>query len=996
MIVTFVCECEKKALDRTRRVLDAFANRIGSRTWQTVITEDGLDAVKKLLRKTASKNTAVSCHWIRSRSRSDLLWVVGNKDSFNPQGIVPVNYTNQINALKMDQIAVNIENYYANTKKQPLDQHLFAVGYIAYRIIQKFELDDGDKLAQAVFVAGCWHDMGKVDFGFQDWLAKELKKKGILDSDIPESGQHDDKKSTNYPRHNEISLLLFYLLNKQKFSNSDIKKYAEHSIYWHHAKWFRGIEKNGEPKSFSLDMVYNKLLETKNVKTMFEVTRALTNQINIISESYMDDDSMLIDKSYSAPQEEKLNKLEDERLPKYKSYAEKLSVNAYQKNILENAKNNLARTAVITADRLISSLSSEELARHLEEKTLDNLIENAFIKERGLSRAIQDCLDGFEKKYPNSERNQQQAKAATALAEEEVNVGVLNGAAGCGKTKIALEWAAKTSVKKIIWVCPRVQICEGLVKEFTNEMYLPNSKIEIYTGEFKYLYQAGEKRKTPDNEVFTGDVVITTIDQITNAIITHRSVTSLVAYMNAHVVFDEYHEYINMPAFNLLFAELVECKKLQNNAKALLVSATPNYYFVEELLGLNSQDIIGIESFNQSQYQIQFATFDEAKQDKTNPLYEKNQPEKTFVISNTAITAQQSFIANQSDENAILFHGKFKKSDKQDLFDKVFECFKESGNHQYGLLRSGPIVQASLNISCDKMITEFTHAENWLQRLGRLDRFGKNTELNLYITAIPETLANGKQTGKCARFLNSLHCLQSAKAWHEFLKSESIEENPVTINKLYQLYQRFYKNNTHRAAIEEDLKKALNKSIGVINRKVHDPVSFPPKNQPKDAKVRIKKQSLRGDNRFVQMAVWNIGIGNGKEEFPNEYAYDENDEFECETKNFTLEVSLIEGRDFFGEKNSNKDLLSIMFNNHYKILSDKMGKEIKKPKSLFEYKKESLTADNPIYVSYTPEDLRRLSGNDRNPCPYAIYYAEGKNQPIGAISNNKSEDENDE
>ena len=95
MMVTFISECEKKALNRTRRVLDAFANRIGSRTWQTVITEEGLQAVKKLLRKTATKNTAVSCHWIRSRSRSELLWIVGNRDKFNHEGIVPVNYTQQ-------------------------------------------------------------------------------------------------------------------------------------------------------------------------------------------------------------------------------------------------------------------------------------------------------------------------------------------------------------------------------------------------------------------------------------------------------------------------------------------------------------------------------------------------------------------------------------------------------------------------------------------------------------------------------------------------------------------------------------------------------------------------------------------------------------------------------------------------------------------------------------------------------------------------------------
>ena len=93
MMVTFVSECEKKALPKTRRVLDAFANRVGTRTWQTVITNEGLAAVKKLLRKTASKNTAVSCHWIRSRSRSELVWIVGNRNRFNLQGSVPVNRT---------------------------------------------------------------------------------------------------------------------------------------------------------------------------------------------------------------------------------------------------------------------------------------------------------------------------------------------------------------------------------------------------------------------------------------------------------------------------------------------------------------------------------------------------------------------------------------------------------------------------------------------------------------------------------------------------------------------------------------------------------------------------------------------------------------------------------------------------------------------------------------------------------------------------------------
>ena len=967
MMVTFVSQCEHKALNRTRRVLDAFANRIGSRTWQTVITEEGLQAVKKLLRKSATKNTAVSCHWIRSRSRSEFLWVVGSKEEFNAQGIVPVNYTNQLDVLKMDEINVNIENYYANTKKQALDQHLFAVGYVAQLLAKQLTHDD--KLSKSIFVAGCWHDMGKVDIGFQDWLAKELKKKGVLDIAVPESGQHDDKKSKNYPRHNEISLLLFHLLNKQKFPNPNTKKYAEHAIYWHHDKWFRGVEKNGSFSSYSLDMVYNKLLQKvglENIKKMLEVTRALTRQINTISESYTDDESLLIDKAYSNLDEEKLSEIEDTKLPSYKKYSEKLSVNAYQLNIKENAKNNIARAAVISADRLVSSLSAEALSSHIEEGTLKQLLEESLLHDRGLKSDIKSCLDGFESEYPNSDRNKKQTKAAQELSDEDIGIGVLNGPAGCGKTKVALEWAAITHAKKIIWICPRVQVCQGLVKDLTSHEYLPKTKIEICTGEFKTLYQHGDETPTPEGKEFSGDIVLTTIDQVINTITTHSKVTGLVQYMNAHVVFDEYHEYVTMPAFNLLFAELVACKKLQGEkANALLVSATPNPYFVEELLELNSNDIIGIDSFNQSQYEIKFTSFEEGCEEN-NPLYQA-QPKNTIVISNTAITAQRSFIKNQVAETAMLFHSKYKKSDKQALFEKVFNTFKKEGTREVDILRSGPIVQASLNITCDKMISEFTVAENWLQRMGRLDRFGENSQTNIYITAIPETLANGKQSGACARFLNQSNSLQSAKAWYVFLQDKLADKSILTIAELYQIYQDFNEDKTSRNAIEQDLVNALKKSVDMINAKVMDPVAFPNKNKAKDDKPKIKKHSLRGDNRFVQMAVMNLG--NGQEQFPDEYAYDEKDD----EGNLTMAVETICG---YGD--SEKNLLAFMAKKHHNIKDE--AKKAYKDSVLLG---EARSPEAPIYLSYTPEDLKQVEAQANT---YAIYYALGTSQPIGAIS----------
>ncbi len=164
MMVTFVSQCEKKALNRTRRVLDSFANRIGDNTWQTVITNEGLNAVKKLLRKTASKSTAVSCFWIRSRSRSELVWVVGNRAKFNAEGVVPVNRT-----------------------KLNLDHKDWEDGW---------QLNEMIVLASSI--AGLFHDFGKANDLFQS------KLKGLTES-----------KGEPY-RHEWVSLRLFEAFVKNK------------------------------------------------------------------------------------------------------------------------------------------------------------------------------------------------------------------------------------------------------------------------------------------------------------------------------------------------------------------------------------------------------------------------------------------------------------------------------------------------------------------------------------------------------------------------------------------------------------------------------------------------------------------------------------------------------------------------------------------------------------------------------------------------------------
>lgn len=134
MNILLVSQCSKKALKETRRVIDQFAERTGDRTWQTAITEQGLTTLRRLLKKTARRNTSVACHWIRSGNRTDLKWIVGNPRRFNSEGCVPTNVTGR------DILRSKDENVWHTAE----DMRLLAC------------------------IAALFHDVGKANQAFQD------------------------------------------------------------------------------------------------------------------------------------------------------------------------------------------------------------------------------------------------------------------------------------------------------------------------------------------------------------------------------------------------------------------------------------------------------------------------------------------------------------------------------------------------------------------------------------------------------------------------------------------------------------------------------------------------------------------------------------------------------------------------------------------------------------------------------------------------------------
>jgi CRISPR-associated endonuclease/helicase Cas3 len=976
MMVTFVSQCEKKALARTRRVLDAFADRIGDNTWQTIITQEGLLAVKKLLRKTASKSTAVSCHWIRSRSRSDLVWVVGSRDRFSHSGLVPVNTTAK--EVPMD-IATNkpIKGVmYANTQLQRLDQHLFAVGYVAEKLYAKFYPDE-TAMCSAAFIAGCLHDLGKIDPQFQQWVIKDKNKNYEA-----EDGQHIDEKAFSFekhPRHNEISVLLYALLDDPnlKALNKEIKRRIKHAVYWHHAKPFRpkgGFELLGD--------VYKKLnasLKGEATSLVLDSVSELINKVCNIDILYGALATSRL-RSCLLPEidHDKIYDIEDICLPKYKEYEANETIKEFKSQSKNNAINNQLRACLITADRWVSSMLAEELSlaikdRLLDEFLLDKFEQNNFLPESSISMHIEHCLRGFT----DDERSKKQSDVAKKLADNFDHIAVLAGAAGCGKTKIALEWAKLRNVQQILWICPRVQICQGLFTELraSENPYLPDATIEIHTGEFKCTNSYSNI--TREEDYLTGDIVITTIDQLLSSVISHTKADRLLNYLGVHVVFDEYHEYINMPGFNLLFSELLASREnLAGGVNTLLVSATPHYHYLTTMIGIDQNyDLVEMSSFNKCRYQFQFIEYDEADTSDKNPLY-CQQPDNTFVISNTATTAQKSFIQNQQSESAILLHSKYKKSDKQSLFQQVFESFSKDGNQIYSLLRSGPIVQASLNISSDHMVTEITHAENCLQRLGRLDRFGRNTNgINQYKLAVPIALNSG---GSLARFLCSSNQLSSTKAWLAYLQEATgYGEKILDLFAIYKIYKEFYADNASLKLLEADLIAALKRSATLITDKVAEPQTIAPSKKNASKRAKISKSSLRGDSRFVQMAVCDVSEFNDIV-IENRYAYDIPTNENEEVDNLTESLERLRNYgllDYLAQKHGRMDESS-------PVNGIPASKMLARKSVLEGYARD---ADYPLFLSYTPNALDEKLG-ERTSHPEAIYYVITNKQPIGSMS----------
>lgn len=302
---------------------------------------------------------------------------------------------------------------------------------------------------------------------------------------------------------------------------------------------------------------------------------------------------------------------------------------------------------------------------------------------------------------------------------------------GQGKTEAAVLWALNQNEnQKIIFLLPTM-VTTNKMWERMKSLVGNNDIVGLSHSSAQYILKKNDEIEPESirkhylyNRTFFKPVTVATVDQLIYSFFNwgHWVMTTSASY-NAKIVIDEIHIY-DAYTFGLLL-ETINLIKEYNTKFAIMSASLPNVLKNEIEKILPDSVFIKDESLNSLQrhrIEVSDQLIENHIQDILQNYYSGK---KVLVVANTIGKARELFdllIEEVPEESRMLYHSQFilkDKIDKEKILENIFDF-------QDGFVAvCTQIVEVSLDIDFDVLITENAPIDAIIQRLGRVNRKGK-------------------------------------------------------------------------------------------------------------------------------------------------------------------------------------------------------------------------------------------------------------------------------
>lgn len=346
-----------------------------------------------------------------------------------------------------------------------------------------------------------------------------------------------------------------------------------------------------------------------------------------------------------------------------------------------------------------------------------------------------NVLDNWKMRKPDASWNRLQE-----WAKEHNNQSiVIIGQTGLGKTEGALRWIGND---KGFFLLPLKSAINSIYNRLSENYKIDNQHLALlHSDMMAFLLQKeskdvyGLRRQINEARALSKQLTVATLDQIFNFVYHYQGYEAKLATLSySKVVIDE----IQMYSASLLAYILYGLRLIQDyGGKFEVMTATLAPFILDLMKKQGLEFTQPNKPFLNENLLTRHSVKVVHQQISADKVLSKYQNNKVLVVCNTVSQAERIYdeISKQVDE-VYLIHSRFIRKDRSKLERKIC-AFGQQSNHEHGIWIGTQVVEASLDIDFDVLMTELSELNGLFQRMGRCYRKrpfdNKNGKYNVYV-----------------------------------------------------------------------------------------------------------------------------------------------------------------------------------------------------------------------------------------------------------------------